>query len=430
MRPYPYHTLIAVLSLLTALQLSAQVQPLPLSSIYQGMEAQNPLSGQRSLLRQSAQTEQLGLAQSRLPKLYAQAAATLQSEAPALPFDLPVPGGGGLDLPLYRLQATANAEYALYDGGARKAQQKILEASAALSEAALEAELQQPRAEADRYIGQILLLRAQAAQLSASQEQLGARASQLAGAVEAGAALPGEHRRLQAELLRLQAKQDELHGALAAMRAALSSLTGLPIPEGVAFQLPIVSDTLWLGEAKRLELNVFEQQALQAAAQPGLARAALQPKVAAFLQAGIGAPNPVNFFDRTLSPFAIGGLQLNWPITDWGQASRADELARIKAEQARNRAAAFLTTNQRQAAVLQKQIETFGQLAEQQEPIIELETASLEELGARLQQGTALAADYIEQATRVRTARLLQQQYQVQQQTLYLQLLTLKGIQP
>ena len=40
-----------------------------------------------------------------------------------------------------------------------------------------------------------------------------------------------------------------------------------------------------------------------------------KPKLFAYGQAGLGYPNPLNFLDSDLAPYALGGLTFIWPLT-------------------------------------------------------------------------------------------------------------------
>ena len=59
---------------------------------------------------------------------------------------------------------------------------------------------------------------------------------------------------------------------------------------------------------------------------------------------------------------------------------------------------------------------------------IQLQEEVLQQIDAQLREGTAVAADYITQSAAVRQAQLQVEQYRLQKQQLYIQLLTLKGI--
>jgi outer membrane protein TolC len=414
------------LCLLLALPARAQ-EPLRLEQAYSLAQQAHPLSAQGGLLRSASALRQEQIDQARLPQISWNAQASLQSEVVEFPFELPLPGGAGLDLPLYRFQTTADAQYSLYDGGRIAARQEAEAAQLAVSEAQLDVELEQLKAQVNQYVFGILLQRERARILESGLEQLEGRVAQVEAGVEHGILLPGELKRLQAEQLRLQSEATQVKSQTDAQREGLSVLLGQAVPEGITFDLPAQENELLQAGLQRPELQLFEQQQQQVMAGLSGIKVEQRPTVGAFIQAGIGAPNPLNFFDNSLSPFAMGGVRFTWNFVDWGKADRSRQLLSLQREMIGQRQAAFTTQIEQQEVQIRTELAALDGLIEQGQAIIQLQEEVLQQIDAQLREGTAVAADYITQSAAVRQAQLQVERYRLQKQQLYIQLLTLKG---
>jgi outer membrane protein TolC len=298
----------------------------------------------------------------------------------------------------------------------------------AVSEAQLEVELEQLKAQVNQYIFGILLQRERARILESGLEQLEGRIAQVEAGVEHGILLPGELKRLQAEQLRLQSEATQVKSQTDALREGLSVLLGQAVPEGITFGLPAQENELLQADLQRPELRLFEQQQQQVMAGLSGIEADQRPTVGAFLQAGIGAPNPLNFFDNSLSPFAMGGIRFTWNFVDWGKADRSRQLLSLQREMIGQRQAAFTTQIEQQEVQIRTELAALDGLIEQGQAITQLQEEVLQQIDAQLREGTAVAADYITQSAAVRQAQLQVERYRLQKQQLYIQLLTLKGI--
>lgn len=417
---------VSFLCLLFALPAWAQ-ETLSLEETYRMAEQAYPLTAQGGLLRSASALRQEQIDKARLPQISWNAQASLQSEVVEFPFELPIPGGAGLDLPLYRFQTTADAQYILYDGGRIDAKQEAEAAQLSVSEAQLEVELEQLKAQVNQYVFGILLQQERDRILESGLDQLQGRIAQVEAGVEHGILLPGELKRLQAEQLRLESEITQVRSKMDAMREGLAVLLGRPVPENIDFELPTPTTEMLQADLQRPELKLFEQQQQQVIAGLSGIEADRRPTVGTFLQAGFGAPNPLNFFDNSLSPFAMGGVRFSWNFVDWGKAEHSRQLLSLQREMIGQRQAAFTTQIEQQEVQIRIEVASLGPLIERGREIIQLQEEVLQQIDAQLREGTAVAADYITQSAAVRQAHLQVERYRLQQQQLYIQLLTLKG---
>jgi outer membrane protein TolC len=403
-------------------------ESLSLQQAYEMAKQSYPVTAQGGLLRTASSLRQEQIDKARLPQISWNAQGSLQSEVVEFPFELPIPGGAALDLPLYRFQTTADVQYRIYDGGRIDAKQEEETARLAVGEAQLEVELEALKAKVDQYVFGILLQRERMNILESSTEQLQSRIAQVQAGVKHGVLLESELKRLQAEALRLDSEIAQVQGNIKACREALSVLFGKAVPEDLQFELPDEQPALLASALQRPELELFELQQQQVMAGLAGVEAEQKPTVGAFLQAGIGAPNPLNFFDNSLSPFAMGGLRFTWNFVDWGKADRSRQLLSLQKEMIGQRQAAFIQQLDQQEVQILTEMSTLDQLIERGQEITQLQEEVLQQIDAQLREGTAVSADYITQASAVRQAQFNVERYRLQQQQLYIQLLTLKGL--
>ena len=418
---------LVLLCLVLALPGWAQ-ERLSLQEAYELAEQAYPLTAQGGLLRSASAIRQEQIDKGRLPQISWNAQASLQSEVVSLPFELPVPGGSSLDLPLYRVQTTADLTYNLYDGGRLAAKKEEEQARLAVSEAELRVNMEGLKAQVNQYVFSILLKREQFQIIATSVERLRARITQAEAAIKYGVQLEQELKRLQAEELRLESELQQIEGQIDAVREGLSVLLGRPLQKGTVFQMPEENALIPGAELTRPELELFDLQQAQTVAGLSGIEAAQKPVVGAFVQAGVGTPNPLNFFDDSLSPFAIGGVQFSWNFVDWGKGDRNRQLLQIQREMIGQQRLAFTNRIEQQEVQARTEMATFDALIDRSEEITQIQEEVLQQVEVQLREGTALAADYITQSTAVRQAQLNTRRYRLQRQQLYIQLLTLKGL--
>jgi hypothetical protein len=124
----------------------------------------------------------------------------------------------------------------------------------------------------------------------------------------------------------------------------------------------------------------------------------------------------------------MGGVRFTWNFVDWGKADRSRQLLSLQREMIGQRQAAFTTQIEQQEVQIRIEMAAIDPLIAQGQNIIQLQEEVLQQIDAQLREGTAVAADYITQSAAVRQAQLQVEQYRLQKQQLYIQLLTLKGI--
>ncbi|MCB0568848.1 MAG: TolC family protein [Phaeodactylibacter sp.] len=421
------HKLILLLTALGPFFALAQPQQtLRLEDCYAKAQAHYPLYQQSALLAQATQVQLDKLQAERLPQISWNAQASLQTETVSFPFDIPLPGAD-LDLPLYRFQTTADLQYTIYDGGIQEARKKLERAGLAASQQEVAVELDKLKGQANQYIFGILLLREKIAIQENARQTLEDKIKTLEAAVRHGVALEGDVDKLRVEVLRLQSETEQARGDIRGLLASLGSLIGEPVPEDTRFELPPAAETAADAPLQRPELQLFAYQKERILAREDLISATWRPKVGAFVQAGVGAPNPLNFFDKDLSPFAMGGVKFSWNFIDWKQANRDRQLLSLNSQLVDNQRATFEATINRQDAKFADEVATLENLIARDDEIAALQERILKQISAQLDQGVATATDYVTQSYALQQAQLSRQLHELQLTQARINHLTLKG---
>jgi hypothetical protein len=136
-------------------------------------------------------------------------------------------------------------------------------------------------------------------------------------------------KRLQVEILKLESSIQETEGDIHTSLKVLEAWTGKVFSKNVALILPEVTPKILLKKGDFPEYEPFKLQKKQILVKENLLDAKEKPKVGAFVQAGVGYPNPLNFFDNSISPFAVGGVKFQWNFFDWASRIKSGKCFRL-----------------------------------------------------------------------------------------------------
>lgn len=397
-----------------------------LKECYQSAINTHPLQAKQPLLTQSQQIKVEKLDKSRLPSIDWNTQASIQTENVELPFEGPaIPA---LDLPLYRFQSTIDANYTIYDGGLVEAQ-KELEGNKLMSEQkAVEVSLDQLKPQVNQLFFGIILQRKKVDILENSLENLNNRITSMEAGVEHGIVLESDVKKLRVEALKITSAIEETQGMIRGLFASLSSLTGLDMTENSELELPDQSTFALTDQIKRPELELFQLQQAQILSNESMITAANKPKVGAFLQAGVGYPNPLNFFEDQLSPFAMAGVRLRWKILDWKQSDRDRQLLSVQSQIVANQRAVFEKNINVQEGQFREDLETLELLITRDQEIAQLQKEILTQVEAQLEQGVITSTEYLDQVNAEIQAQLNLQTHLLQKEQIMIKYLTLRGL--
>ena len=313
------------------------------------------------------------------------------------------------------------------DGGVRKAQ--IDQERALFQEQAqsVEVELYGLRERINQPFFGILLLRQQVRILESYRTDLLARAGAMEGAVEAGAKTRADLERIQVQILRLDGEIEKAGIDIRGFFAMLSALTGKVYAEDTPLLAPEPPLGDWKEGVSRPELQLLTLQQQQISTVRTLTEARRKPQVSAFVQTGVGYPNPLNFFEDQLSPFALGGIQLSWKIPDRAQIRRDQELLDIQDQLIENRKAQFIQTINQLDAKFREDFAAIQVTIRQYEAIALRQEAIRRESAAQVELGTLSVTEYLRDVQAALQTALQLEICRIQLRQLYADFLTIKG---
>ncbi len=362
----------------------------------------------------------------RMPSVTFQALGTLQSENVQLDFPAQVPLPA-IELPLYRVQAYGEASYVLYDGGR-------LDATRALSEARIARQQGEVRVSSDAIRRQVqdlwfqaLGLQQQQALIRSGLEVLQARIEAVKTAVAQGVVLESTLLELEAQRMQSESELERLQHRRAGLLATLAVLTGLPVDTATVLVWPAEPEIPQADFHQRADMQVWPLRQAELSARAQQLDPLQKPTVAAFAQAGLGTPNPLNFFDDNFSPYGLIGLRASWKPFDWGASRHQRDALSVQALMLDQQRQQALQALEAQRAALIHQIEGWEVAIQRDRAILELRQRIAEEAALQLEQGVLTAADYLLRWQAAQTAALnlaLHRLYRLQ--TLY-QLQALHG---
>jgi len=401
------------------------VNPVLLADCLDDAKKHAEISGRPALFARQSQLRTAQLESSAKPAFWVNSRASLQTENVDLGIESPF--FSSPDLPLAQFRLTLDGTWLIANGGVRKAQ--IAQEQALFQEQAqsVEVELYGLRERVNRPFFAILLLRQQVRLLESYRTDLLARAAAMEGAVEAGAKTSADLERLRVQILRLDGEIEKAGIDIRGFFAMLSALTGKVYAEDTPLLAPEPPSGDWKESVSRPELQLLTLQQQQIASVQSLTEARRKPQVSAFVQTGVGYPNPLNFFEDQLSPFALGGIQLSWKIPDRAQIRRDQELIDIQNQLIENRKAQFIQTINQLDAKFREDFTALQVIMRQYEAIAVRQEAIRMESAAQVELGTLSVTEYLRDVQAALQTALQLETCRIQLRQLYADFLTLKG---
>lgn len=411
--------------LLFTIYLSFTHAQLTLPESYQLARQHYPLLQKSELLQRATDIRLQNLEKENLPTIRWNAKGSFQSETVSLPFS--IAGQELVDLPLYNIQTTLEANYILYDGGINEAQQQLEKLRLQAEKQLVEVDLYNLYEQVNNNYFGVLLLRAQKELLQSTQEDLERRLQLLQAGLKHGVVLESDVKQVQVQVLKLQSSIAETERNTQALLAILSAIIGQELPADVQLAIPQQND-LVPTTIQRPELQLFEFQKQTLIGQEALIMASTKPKVSTFAQAGIGYPNPLNFLEAKVSPFGIVGVQFTWNFWDWGKANRDRELLGVQRLLIDNQQETFEFNINRLEGKYREDIRRVEELIENDQAVAALQEEILQQIAAQLEHGVVTTTDYLTHVNAKLQAELSLQTHRLQLEQIKVNYLTHKGL--
>ncbi len=381
------------------------ISTLTLSEAYDLLAKQYPTLQDAGLLQQIHQKDLDLLDIAKKPTLSLKAEGRLQSESVSLnaadgmmvPFEI--------NQPLVSVKSYVDAQYLIIDGGLNEVKRK-------LKDVQLQAELQNIKVDEyalrqrinNLFVG-ISLFREQSKLFDISLANLQARKERISAGIEQGVLLESEKTQIEVKELELLAQKDNVSHQISGFVESLAFLIGKSLSTEITLGFPSMSPPEQIPEIDRPEQQLFKLRREAILAQSDLIEVERKPKLAAFAQAGIGYPNPLNLLDAGFSPYGMVGLQLNWRITDWKKGDSDRELLSLQAQKVIHAEKAFDFNLKSQEALYLSEVERLKAQIQNDEKIVLLQTKILEQLTPQLDEGVITSTEYIIQVNAELSAR-------------------------
>ncbi len=420
-----YKTAVFLGCLFLGIGLTAQDTPvLSLTEAYEQVARNYPLIENKALLQAISESNMTLLNKEKLPTITLNGVGQLQSEnvsigAPGSPVHI--------DAPLETYKAYLEANFNIYDGGLVNAKKELETAALKANQQGLKVSLRFLKDRINALFFAIKLAREQQALYAISIEDIATNISVLQAGSDNGTVLPSDLAKLKVRKLELESENIKLKGDIKAYFSVLNALMGSDFSDTTVLKVP---ETTALGlrpEVTRPEQLLYQYQKEALLAQEKSIDATRMPKLTLFAQGGAGYPNPVNFADISNSPYALGGVRLNWNVFDWGKAKNERQKIELQVAQIDVDRKTFEfditsrnTEFEEKMAALHAQIVNDLQITALQETI-------LAQTKVQLQEGVINANDYILQVNAELSARQQLQVHQVQLQQQQIEYLTLFG---
>jgi outer membrane protein TolC len=264
-----------------------------------------------------------------LPQLSLNGQVMYQSDVFQLPFT--PPGIEIVKLPHERYQASLDVSQPIYDGGVVRAQKMLEREQMSIQMKDIDVELHQVKTAVNEVFFSILLMQKTDSILISTIDLLQEKERALKSAIQGGIAASYDLLRLETETLKVRQQMIENEHGLKSSIQVLEILIGQKIggdrlvePDPIAIPEDLVPDRPEIRSlTARQEMMHFQQH---------LANTNLRPRVSLFASAGVGYPNPFNFYEVDISPFYVLGAKANWKIWDWQSTAKENQIIKVQAE--------------------------------------------------------------------------------------------------
>jgi outer membrane protein TolC len=284
----------------------------------------------------------------------------------------------------------------LFDGGMTRALKQSETASSKASIQALEVGLTAYKRQVAQLFFQLLSINDQRLILQQTLELMTDRMHQVEAALNQGVAQKNDLLKVKSETLILTQRLDELKAAEQSGREILGLLTGVQL-DARTLIMPEAQGDLDYSVDHNPEIQLINTRQNSILAKEGLLTSQRMPKVSAFGQVGLGAPNPFNFFNADLSTYYIAGIRASWTLWDWNKTAlerKNLQLNHHMLDEQRNQKTLEVNSN---VARLRSQTETLIKALERDEEIKSMRTEIRINAAVQLDQGIIATPEYLEE---------------------------------
>ncbi len=385
----------------------------------------SPLQKQKLYFQSITQLNTESYQSINYPHLMLNAQATYQSDVFSLPFQ--VPGIESPIIPQEQYKVAIDFYQNIYNGGQSKSAQIIEDAKMQVDIQAVEINFQQVREIINSLFFGTLKAQEQIELLENVQKDLDSQKAILQAMVDEGAAISISVKVLEKEIISLEQQLIEVESARSSLLEMLGKWIEQSLTADVVLQLPESNMNVGSLDLNRAESKQFQlQMELLESRQSQLAASRI-PDIGLFGTAGLGYPNPLNWFDVEFTPYWLAGIKLSWNILDYGKASRDKEVLAFQqqnilaAQENFERSVEITTTKQ------YSEISKYEKLIEKDQQIVKLQEEIVAVASSQLQNGVINSNDYVLEVNRGLNANISLKMHQIDLEKTRIELLTLTG---
>jgi outer membrane protein TolC len=373
----------------------------------------SPVQQRKAMAESLVALQNDNLKSNNLPHISIGAQGTWQSAVFGLPIESPLFKIPAVPKDQYKL--TLDASERLWDGNSDKytRQQRALERDLTVAQSDVDA-FQVRETVTDLYFKTLLLQESEAV-LLASLDDLQRRLRQIDNMIKEGVALRSTADQVRIQVLKTEQQIYSTRADKVTLLKILGVWIGRPQADfGLKTAANQVASPAGLSSAGRPEYRLFELQQRNFDLNKEMLRLRTQPRFDAFLQGGLGRPNPFNFFETGFKPFLLVGLRAIWTPIDWGNKSREAQMLDLQSQNIGIQRQAF---DQRLAAANLKDegdAAKYRAQLSQDDAIITLQDDIIKRADTQVKEGVMTATDYLTQLNIMTQARLTRKMHEIQ----------------
>lgn len=376
------------------------------------LAAQNSPLQQKKLYAASIHALQTRNIQSNsLPRIQVGAQATWQSDVFGLPFNFP--GSEIPTVPKDQYKLSMDVAQRIWDGGTDRhlRQQRELERELALAQVEVDA-FSLREIVTDLYFKTLLLQETQTI-LESTKKDLESRLKQAEASIAEGVALRTSADQIRIQILKTEQQWEATESDKLALLEILRVWVGREKADFALQSVNLATQTV-NPSIVRPEYNLFALQQRGFQIGKDALRLRSQPRVEAFLQGGLGRPNPFNFFETGFEPFFMVGLRAAWTPVDWGNKRRESQVFDLQSNNIvvqrqffEQKLLANTLKDQQDEAKWQAQLQ-------QDDAIIKLQTDIIARADTQVKNGVMTTTDFLSQLNLLTQAQLTRKTHEIQ----------------
>ncbi|HYJ38877.1 MAG TPA: TolC family protein [Chitinophagaceae bacterium] len=374
------------------LPINLRSQSLTLDQAYDLARQHYPLAKQKDLIRQTAEISIENLNKGYLPQILLTGQATYQSAVTEV--NIPAPGIiiEPLDKDQYKA-LVADLNQVVYDGGLISSQKQLQKLSAAVEEQKIEVELYKLIERINQVYLSELYIEEQIKQVQLVKEDLNNGIKRVDAQVRNGTAFRSNLDVLKAELLKTDQRVIELRATRKGLMEVLGLLINQTLAENTTLSKP-QPQTVTQTELRRPEIKLYADQSKFLLQQQELIQSRTFPRISLFAQGGYAKPG-LNFFKNSFDWYYVGGVRVNWSLSNLYTSKKERQLANINSRVVDLQKETFVLNTNTQLRQQQSEIEKLEQLIATDQAIIDLRKSVKDAAAAQLENGVITSSDYL-----------------------------------